>query len=75
MQNNNTTVKQFKTVKALVDKDLETKTVEEIETISEVNIDEYFQKLQRTKAHLCSRALKLSTVNRYVEKYLKTVTK
>lgn len=75
MQTTKTTVKQFNTVKALVWNDLETKSVDEIETISQFNIDEYFQNLQRRKAHLCATALKFSTVNRYVERYLKTLTK
>ena len=75
MRTNNTTVKTFNTVKSLVWNDLETRTTEEIETISQYSIDEYFQKLQRTQAHKCATALKFSTVNRYVEKYLKTLTK
>lgn len=39
MRTTTTTVKQFNTVKDLVYKDLEQKTVEEIETISQFNID------------------------------------
>lgn len=66
--------KQFTTVKDLVFNDLKNKTVDEIETISQIEIDGYFQRLQRTKAHLCAKSLKFSTVNRYVEKYLKNTT-
>jgi len=45
-----------------------------VRSISENTIDGYFQELVRTKGHLSPIPLKLGTVNRYVEKYVKAYT-
>ena len=42
-----------------------------VQSISECTIDGYFQELVRTKGHLSPIPLKLGTVNRYVETFLK----
>lgn len=63
----------YNTVKELVFDDLKEKQSQgvDIRYISYFEIDGYFQELVRTKAHLVHKALKLGTVNRYVEYFVK----
>ena len=68
--------KQFTTVRELVNSDLRQKLDlgVSIKTISSEKIDLYFQDLILTKGHLSPIPLKLGTVNRYVEKFVKNNT-
>lgn len=65
--------KTYETVSALVNTDLLQKVEKgiNIRAISETGIDGYFQDLVRTKGHLSPIPLKLGTVNRYVERFVK----
>lgn len=63
--------KQYTTVKDLVYSDLSERSIEQVKGMSQNSIDNYFWTLQTKKAHLCATPLKLATVNRYVEMYLK----
>lgn len=64
--------KQYTTVKDLVFTDLKKRDFSDVKDISQNHIDGYFQDLVRTKAHLCATSIKFSTVNRYVERFIKT---
>lgn len=63
----------YSTVKQLVFSDLNNKVDAgiDVQFISETSIDAYFQELVRTKGHLSPKPLKLGTVNRYVEYFVK----
>lgn len=68
--------KKFTFVSELVYADLKEKQDRgiNVQAISENAIDGYFQDLVRTKGHLSPIPLKLGTVNRYVEHFVKGTT-
>ncbi len=66
--------KKYTTVKQLVTEDLAKYSLEAVKAISENTIDRYFSELVQTKGHQAPQPLRLGTVNRYVERYIKANT-
>lgn len=64
--------KQYATVKELVENDLKSMDIDNVLDISKNKIDSYYNELVLNKSHLCAKPLKASTVNRLVEKFLKS---